>query len=164
MEMKKRVGLPGSRIYYYINQLIDNRIIEETGTEKITEHMSRRKFKISDWFLKVLQELDSEFHSENGNNRKSFHLFQIYFAIMVLKRQARLVEKIPGQEYGSYIKSLDLPFQQFFFLDDESLPVLKENHGEMKSVIHSYNQKYSSMVELMGKSSHIAIYGIYSVK
>ncbi|MHA1228390.1 MAG: winged helix-turn-helix domain-containing protein [Candidatus Hodarchaeales archaeon] len=57
LEIKKKLNLSGSGIYYYLNQLIDANIIEETKIEKITSHLSRRRFKLTNWFIEVISDL-----------------------------------------------------------------------------------------------------------
>ncbi|MFW9997420.1 MAG: hypothetical protein ACFFD4_35580, partial [Candidatus Odinarchaeota archaeon] len=153
--------LASGRIYYYINQLVDDRIIEESETEKLTNHMSRRKFKITNWFIEVFAELDKAFHDKERENLKAFHLFQIHFAITILTQQARLLEKIPENEFSEYINKLDLPYQQFFFADRETLPLIKNKHQETSDQIYQKHRKYKTMVELIKNSTHITIFGTY---
>ncbi|MHA1974754.1 MAG: winged helix-turn-helix transcriptional regulator, partial [Candidatus Hodarchaeales archaeon] len=87
LEIKKKLNLPGSGIYYYLNQLIENKIIEEAGVENLTSHLSRRRFKITEWFKKVISDLK---YDKKRGHRKAAHLFQLQFAIMTLERQLRV--------------------------------------------------------------------------
>ncbi|MHA2327808.1 MAG: winged helix-turn-helix domain-containing protein [Candidatus Hodarchaeales archaeon] len=162
LEIKKKLNIPGSRIYYYLNQLVDNRVIEESDTEEVTKHLSRRKFKISEWFIDVFEELDKEFHK--GEYRKAFHLFQIHFAIMVLNQQARLLEKMPESNFAEFMETLNLPYQQFFFATKDTLPIINSNHQEIHTQLHQKSKKYDTMIELIKNSSHVALFGAYALE
>lgn len=162
IEIKRKLNLPGSRIYYYLNQLADNQVIIESDTEKLSEHMSRRKFKISEWFIDIFEELDKEFHK--GEFQKAFHLFQIHFAIMILNQQVRLLKKIPEAKFAEFMKTLNLPYQQFFFATKDTLPIINSSHQEIATQIHQKSKKYATMIDLIKNSSHIAIFGTYRLE
>jgi len=78
-----------------------------------------------------------------------------------LKQQARVLEKIPEKEFDDYMNSLGLPHQQFFFVDKETLPVIRDNHQATHDQIHGKQKKHESMIELIRKSTHIALFGAY---
>ena len=159
IEIKSKINLPGSRIYYYLNQLADQQIIEEADTEKLSRHMSRRKFRISEWFIKIFEELDREFHE--GEYRRASHLFQIHYAIMVLNQQARLLEKISEVKFKELMKTLNLPHQQLFFVTKDTLPIINKSHQEVMTQIYQKSMGLTGMVDLIKDSSHVAIFGAY---
>ncbi|MFX1517766.1 MAG: hypothetical protein ACFFC6_15795, partial [Promethearchaeota archaeon] len=159
IEIKSKINLPGSRIYYYLNQLADQQIIEEADTEKLSRHMSRRKFRISEWFIKIFEELDREFHE--GEYRRASHLFQIHFAIMVLNQQARLLEKMSEVKFKELMKTSNLPYQQLFFVTKDTLPIINKSHQEVMTQIYQKSMSFTSMVDLIKDSSHVAIFGAF---
>ena len=161
IEIKRKINLPGSRIYYYLNQLADQQVIEEADTEKLSRHMSRRKFKISEWFINIFEELDKEFHK--GEYRRAFHLFQIHFAIMILNQQARLLEKMSEANYIETMKTSNLPYQQLFFVTKDTLPIISNSHQEITTQIHQKSEHHASMIDLIKDSSHLAIFGAYTL-
>ncbi|MHA2347891.1 MAG: hypothetical protein ACXACP_14310, partial [Candidatus Hodarchaeales archaeon] len=162
IELKKKLNIPGSRIYYYLNQLVDNRVVEESDTEEVTKHMSRRKFKVSEWFIDVFEELDKEFHK--GEYQKAFHFFQINFAIMTLNQRARILENIPESQFAEHVKTLNLPYQQIFFAPKDTLPIINSKHQEFMTQLQQKTKKYETMIDIIKNSSHIALFGAYSVE
>lgn len=160
-EIKKKLSMPGSRIYYYLNQLTDNKIIEEFETEKLTDHLSRRKFRITKWFNDVFIQLDEEFHKQ-GNLKISF-LFQLQIMIAILTQQLRSLEKIPENEFDDYISSLNIPYQQFFFIDKESLPTVNSKHKEIQDLLFKSHEKHETMIDIIRNSTHLAIFGAFSM-
>lgn len=161
IEIKSKLNLPGSRIYYYLNQLADQQVIEESDTEKLSRHMSRRKFKLNEWFIEIFEELDKEFHK--GEYRKAFYLFQIHFAIMILNQQARLLEKIPEATFTETMETLNLPYQQFFFVTKDTLPIINSSHQEVMNQIHEKSKNHAKMIDLIKDASHVAIFGAYTL-
>lgn len=160
-DIKKKLTMPGSRIYYYLNQLTENNIIEEFETEKITDHLSRRKFRITEWFNQIFIQLDKEFHKKG--NLKLFFIFQLQIMIALLTQQLRSLEKIPENEFENYITSLKIPFQQIFFIDKESLPEVNSKHKEISELLFKSHEKNTTMVDIIRNSTHSAIFGAYSM-
>ena len=160
-EIKKKLNMPGSRIYYYLNQLTENKIIEDFETEKITNYLSRRKFRITEWFSQIFIQLDEEFHKKG--NLKMFFLFQLQIIIAILTQQQRSLENIPENEFDDYITSLNIPYQQFFFIDRDSLSTVNSKHKEVKDLLFKSHEKHSTMIDIIKNSSHSAIFGAYSL-
>ncbi|MFX1506573.1 MAG: winged helix-turn-helix transcriptional regulator [Promethearchaeota archaeon] len=160
-EIKRKLSMPGSRIYYYLNQLTDNRIIEEFETEKITEHLSRRKFRITKWFNDIFIQLDEEFHKQDSS--KMFFLFQLQIMIAILTQHLRSLEKIPEHQFNDYINNLNIPYQQIFFIDKESLSKVNSKHKEVKDSLFQSHEKYKTMIDIIRNSSHFAIFGAFSL-
>ncbi|MFX0113168.1 MAG: hypothetical protein ACFFB3_01335 [Candidatus Hodarchaeota archaeon] len=157
IQIKKKLGLEGSKIYYYINQLLDKQVIEETETERVTEHLSRRKFTVSKWFKDSFM----DFRHETGRHHKAVHLAQLHFAVAVLNQQIRTLERIPENEFDHYIDSQALPHRQIYFLDEEGLPFAKKGIAETTTQIRSAQQKYDDELQLLEKAAHVAILGVY---
>ncbi len=160
-EIKRKLSMPGSRIYYYLNQLTDNKIIEEFETEKLTDHLSRRKFRITNWFNDIFIQLDKEFHKQG--RLKMFFLFQLQIMIAILTQQLRLLEKIPENEFDDYISSLNIPYQQFFFINKESLSTVNSKHKEIKDLLFKSHERHETMVDIIRNSTHLAIFGAFSM-
>ena len=161
-EIKRKLSMPGSRIYYYLNQLTDNNIIEEFETEKLTDHLSRRKFRVTKWFNDIFIQLDEEFHKQSS--LKISFLFQLQIMIAVLTQQLRSLEKIPENEFNDYISRVNIPYQQFFFIDKESLPVVNSRHNEIKNLLFKSHEKHKTMVDIIRNSTHLAIFGAFSME
>jgi hypothetical protein len=160
-DIKRKLSMPGSRIYYYLNQLTDNRIIEEFETEQITDHLSRRKFRITKWFNDIFIQLDAEFHKQSSS--KMFFLFQLQMMIAVLTQHLRSLEKIPENQFNDYINTLNIPYQQIFFIDKESLSTVNSKHKEVKDSLFQTHEKYNTMVDIIRNSTHFAIFGAFSM-
>ena len=160
-EIKRKLSMPGSRIYYYLNQLTDNNIIEEFETEKITNHLSRRKFRITKWFIDIFAQLDEEFHKQSSS--KMFFLFQLQMMIAVLTQHLRSLEKVPEHQFNDHINTLNIPFQQIFFIDKESLSIVNSKHKEIKDSLFQAHEKNKTMVDIIRNSSHFAIFGAFSM-
>ncbi|MFX1250864.1 MAG: winged helix-turn-helix transcriptional regulator [Promethearchaeota archaeon] len=160
-ELKKRLNIPGSRIYYFLNQLVDNGIIEESGTEQLTKTLSRRKFRISNWFERGINSL--RYDEEEGHS-KVVHLFQLHFAIAILNQQVRTLEKIPDSEFDTYFRKLDLPDLEFYFLDENTLSILKSKHKEVSTQMSSMQENGRKTIDFLKKSSYISLFGIYLIE
>ncbi len=160
-EIKRKLSMPGSRIYYYLNQLTENKIIEEFETEKLTDHLSRRKFRVSKWFNEIFIQLDEEFHKQG--RLKMFFLFQLQIMIAILTQQLRSLEKIPENEFDDHISSLNIPYQQFFFIDEDSLSAVNSKHKEIKDLLFKSHERHETMVDIIRNSTHLAIFGAFSM-
>ena len=160
-DIKRKLSMPGSRIYYYLNQLTENNIIEDFETEKITDYLSRRKFRITEWFSQIFIQLDKDFHKKG--NLKMFFIFQLQMNIAILTQQLRSLENIPENEFDEYITSLNIPYQQSFFIDKESLSTVNSKHKEVKDLLFKSHEKHSTMIDIIRNSTHSAIFGAYSL-
>ena len=160
-DIKKKLSMPGSRIYYYLNQLTENNIIEDFETEQITEYLSRRKFRITEWFYQVFIQLDEEFHKKGS--LKMYFIFQLQMNIAILTQQLRSLEKIPERDFNEYITSLNLPDQQFFFIDKASLSTVNSKHKEVKDLLFKSHEEQATMIDIIKNSTHSAIFGVYSL-
>ena len=162
-EIKKRLNITGSRIYYYLNQLVDKKVIEESDTEKITKTMSRSKFRITNWFSDVFKAVDKEFHNNPDANSKFFHLFQLHFARMMLEQQVRVLEQVPEKSFTDLMKSQNLPFQQIFFVNDDTSAYINEKHNEISTTLFREYKKYGDMIEIIKNTNRVAIFGTYDI-
>ncbi|MHA2233266.1 MAG: MarR family transcriptional regulator, partial [Candidatus Hodarchaeales archaeon] len=161
--LKKRLGLKGSRIFYFLNKLKEDQFIEEKEgkAEKRYEHLATRAFNISQWFENELKELQIqrqfEYHPERGH-RKAFHKLQLNLAIALLERELRNLEGIPDEKFDEHQKA-ELTHQIVFFADATILPSLKEKY----SAIQEESPLHSQIIESIKDASHYALFGIYSM-
>ena len=80
---------------------------------------------------------------------------------MTLNQQKRALEKIPQENFSEYVKTLNLPYQQFFFADKDDLALITSKHQEILTHLHQKSQKYKTMIELIRNSSHIVLFGTH---
>lgn len=161
LEIKKRLGIKGSRIYYYLNPLREAGLIEETETEEITSHLSRSKFKASNKFSQAINVMR---HDPKFGHRKAFHTFQLNFAISLLQQQLRTLEKIPEEQFDAHVDEQALPHRQFFFVNDETLNLIKEKHEALSKVMAEAQSKQGGLIQMMTQSDYVALFGIYELE
>ncbi|MCE7736951.1 MAG: hypothetical protein GPJ54_18850, partial [Candidatus Heimdallarchaeota archaeon] len=161
LDIKKKLGVKGSRIYYYLNPLRDSGIIEESETEEITSHLSRSKFKVTNKFNEALSVMR---HDPNIGHRKIFHTFQLNFAISLLQQQLRTLEKLSEEEFNKRVEELDLPHRQFFFVDQETIPLIKKQHNALEETMSNNQLRHGGLVPMMIKSTHVALFGVYKLE
>ncbi|MHA1992279.1 MAG: hypothetical protein ACW98A_15005, partial [Candidatus Hodarchaeales archaeon] len=78
--------------------------------------------------------------------------------------RARILEKIPESEFSEHVKALNLPYQQIFFVPKEALPIINSKHQEFMTQLQQKTKKYETMIDLTKNSSHIALFGAYTVE
>ena len=62
------------------------------------------------------------------------------------------------------MKTLNLPYQQFFFVTKDTLPIINSSHQEITTQIHQKSKNHATMIDLIKNSSHIAIFGTYTLE
>ena len=82
---------------------------------------------------------------------------------MVLNQQARVLEKMPETKFKEKMKTSNLPYQQLFFVTKDTLPIINKSHQEVMTQIHQKSMNHASMVDLIKDSSHVAIFGAYTL-
>ena len=162
LEVKKKMNIPGSGIYYHINQLIDTKIVEPTEIEEVSTHLSRRRFQVAQWVVDVLEGFHSQFHQdEEKRNQKAFLLFQMYFMMTILNQQARILESIPDSELDEYVKTIGLPEELFFCVDREDIPIILSKNEEIFKEVEKRRKQPHSVLDIIRDSSHVTFFGAY---
>ena len=162
LEVKKKMNIPGSGIYYHLNQLIDAKIVEPTEIEEVSTHLSRRKFQVAQWVVNTLEGFHTQYHqNEEKKNQKAFLLFQIYFMMTVLYQQARILENIPDSRVDQYVKSIGLPEELFFCVDQEDVPIVLSKNQEIFKEVEKKRKTPHSVLDIIRDSSHVTFFGAY---
>jgi hypothetical protein len=162
-DIKKKINLPGSRIYHFINKLIEKNFIEETETEQLTSHLTRRKFDLSEWLLNGLKSMNRE-EIKKGGHIKSYHLFELHFAISIINGYIRKIEKIPEKKFDEYMNKLNLTHSNLFQMESDSIDFIKEKHNEVKSFIRKKEENYEDFADMLKKVSHTTLFGIFPLE
>ncbi|MHA2098540.1 MAG: winged helix-turn-helix domain-containing protein [Candidatus Kariarchaeaceae archaeon] len=158
LELKKKLGIKGSRIYYYLNPLREMGIVKESETEEVTSHLSRSKFKVSSKFNKALSLMR---HDQRVGHRKVFHTFQLNFAISLLQKELRLLENLEEEEFNDHIDQLDLPHRQFFFVNKDTLGDVKKQHAKIQQILNDDQEIQGGLIKTMERSEYVSLFGIY---
>ena len=92
-DLKKRLMIKGSKIYFHLKKMEEHNIIEGSGTEEIEYHnqqLSRRKYRISSFLIKNLNRHFADFSEiKRSNLFKIMNLFQLYLGIAFLQQKVR---------------------------------------------------------------------------
>jgi DNA-binding HxlR family transcriptional regulator len=162
-QLKKQLGLKGSRIFYFLNKLKEDQFIEEKEgkPEKRYEHLATRVFSLSPLFEEELKELQEKrqfgYHTGRGH-RKVFHKLQLNFAIALLERELRSLEVLPDKEFNERQKA-ELTHQIVFFVEENLVSDLKEKYD----AIQKKSTLETKFTETIKNSSHYALFGIFTM-
>ena len=160
-QLKKQLGLKGSRIFYFLNKLKKDQFIEEKEgkPEKRYKHLATRVFSLSPLFEEELKELQEKrqfgYHIGRGH-RKGFHKLQLNFAIALLERELRSLEAIPDKKFNERQKA-ELTHQIVFFVEENLVSDLKKKYDAIKE----NSTVETKFTETIKKSSHYALFGIF---
>jgi predicted transcriptional regulator len=160
-DLKHRMNLKGSKIYFHINKLIENDILEFTGTEKFeykNQNLSRKKIKVKNWILKEL--------IINNNLRLSDELLkivyglQLHLSIAVLDQQIRKIDKMSGKQFAESFQKGEIPLSVFSFVDQE---IVTQISSKITELVEICNIKYDgkSLIEVMKACNFGVITGIF---
>lgn len=105
-ELKQKTDLSGSRIFYFINLLVEAEIIGWSKTEKISTTLSRRKFEIHESFKSVLDNIGNP--SLIGS-QKEYYIMQLSMLMAVVANQLNDLVDIPDEEFASYLEQVGIP-------------------------------------------------------
>ncbi|MFW9994662.1 MAG: winged helix-turn-helix domain-containing protein [Candidatus Odinarchaeota archaeon] len=175
-DLKKRLHLSGTKVYYYLNQLRENDppVIEELESERVSKHLFRRTFKLDP---RIKSDFESGFFSgQSGDRTANFSLFLLYTAIGMLYQQVREVQwrkkqfqerktetrqdasdVAPGNDFQQNIFGLPVSIS---FLDQETAEKLKKRVEEVIQECGIRDQA-KDPVDAMLATSHGVIAGIY---
>ncbi|MCE7733519.1 MAG: hypothetical protein GPJ54_01490 [Candidatus Heimdallarchaeota archaeon] len=130
-ELKKSLLIPGTKIYYYLNQLSNHKppLIYESETEKVTEHLIRRKFRVTDEFMTIFNEWIIP-----KKNTQGFKLFTIYTSIALQYQRLREVKSTPITEDGE-----PDPYSLLMFVDDD---IAEELRVGILSIFQKCSNRY----------------------
>jgi hypothetical protein len=161
-ELKHRMKLKGSKIYFHINKLVENNILEYTGVEEVeykSQSLSRKKIKLKDW---IFNELVMSNQAELPDDLiKTVYLLQLSLSIAVLNQQIRDLEQVSGETFVESIKNGEIPLSVFSFVDRE---IVDQISNKITELVNTCNQKYigKPMIEVMKECSYGVISGLFS--
>ncbi|OLS28204.1 MAG: hypothetical protein HeimC2_08590 [Candidatus Heimdallarchaeota archaeon LC_2] len=126
-ELKQKIDLSGSRIFYFINLLVEAEIIGWNKTEKISTTLSRRKFEIHESFKTVLDNIGNPSLIES---QKEYYIMQLSMLMAVVANQLNDLVDIPDEEFASYLKQAGIPSVLTYpFAKDIISSTLLKNHS-----------------------------------
>ncbi len=129
--IKQEMHLSGTKIFYHLKQLMQNDppIVIESGQQKVTEHLIRRQFRISEEAKQIVRE---HFHQET----KYFRLYSLYLSVAIQQQQIRRVKHM--------MKNGELPsdHSMMMFVDDEIAEELKQG---IEAIFKKCSAKYEAM-------------------
>ncbi len=151
-ELKKTLLIPGTKIYYYLNQLSSSNppLIYESDREQVTEHLTKRKFRTTEQMEDMLR---THFHP--SKNPEGFQLYHLYTSIALQYQRLREV-KAEVQTNG-----LDRdPTSLLMFVDDEIAEELREG---ILGIFNKCSNKYRDfeMLDAIRQLNFTAFAGIY---
>lgn len=167
IKLNKKLYISGTNLFYHLNLLANNNppLIIESATEKITNHITRRRFKIHPEFIKIAK----EFYENLDLNKNTFNLISLYVSNAILHQQIREVKKLGNDEKGSDPKILQKSEFQLsiidnpvflMFLDEEYAKELR--HG-IQEVMNKCSIRYQNLTltEALRQCTYASIAGIY---
>ncbi|MHA1989664.1 MAG: hypothetical protein ACW981_00785 [Candidatus Hodarchaeales archaeon] len=161
-DLKHRMKLKGSKIYFHINKLIEKDILEYTGTEEFeykNQNLSRKKIKLKDW---ILNELVISSKTELSDELiKTIYTLQLYLSIAVLDQQIRNLEHTSGRAFTESLNNSKIPLSVFSFVDRD---IVTQISGQISKLVEICNSKYvgKPLIEVMKECSYGVISGIFS--
>ncbi len=130
-QLKKRLIISGTKIFYYINQLVEHNppIIYEAGAENVSEHLVRRKFNITPEIEEIMR-----LHLNPKQNPHGFKLYVQYLSLALQYHKIRVTK--------SHIEKNridDLPEDMVMFVDED---IAKELRAKIQAVFAKCVNKY----------------------
>ncbi|RMG37363.1 MAG: hypothetical protein D6732_06830 [Methanobacteriota archaeon] len=150
-EIKQEMHISGTKIFYHLKQMMesDPPLIIESGQQKVTKHLFKRKFRIS----KITQELVKK-HFRPG--AKYYHLYGLYLATAIQHQQIRRVKYL--MEKGEEPQGSSL----MMFIDDE---IAEELRNGLEHIFRKCSEKYKEMdrFDALRICRNAAFAGIYQL-
>jgi predicted transcriptional regulator len=161
-DLKHRMKLKGSKIYFHINKLVEKDILEYTGVEEFeykNQNLSRKKIKLKDW---ILNELVINNKTELSDELiKIIYTLQLNLSIAVLEQQIRNLKQMTGKTFTDSLNNSDISLSVFSFVDQE---IVAQISSKITELVETCNSKYigKPLIEVMKECSYGVISGIFS--
>ncbi|MHA2090295.1 MAG: hypothetical protein ACW98K_05500 [Candidatus Kariarchaeaceae archaeon] len=156
LEIKKKLGIKGSRIYYYLNQLKERKLVKETVKEEVTSHLKRSKYQITSTFVQFLKMIrhDSEYEY-------LWYRFQLIITRSILDTKIRILEKTTEEEYQQIIPSEELAGNSLIFITESEIEKVLEWRSQLTG---SFKRDDGTHIDdWIGDKTHIAVLGIFAM-
>ena len=157
-DLKKRLMIKGSKIYFHLKKMEEYDIIEGSGTEEIKYHnqqLSRRKYRISSSLINILNQLGFEDFSDIKQSKlfRIMNLFQLYLGIALLQQKVR-------ESNGKNFIPSDASLAIMAFVDKEIAETIKQGVLDPLSACFA---KYRNMklTEVMQACTYGVVAGIF---
>lgn len=131
IELKTKVDLSGSRIFYFLNLLVDAEIICWNKMEKISATLSRRKFEIHESFKTVLDNIGDP---NLIGSKKGYYIMQLSMLMAVAAHQLNDLVDIPEEDFEGFLKQAGIPSVLAYPLTKEMISTTVLNNVESKIV------------------------------
>jgi DNA-binding PadR family transcriptional regulator len=156
LEIKKKLGIKGSRIYYYLNQLKERKLVKETVKEEVTSHLKRSKYQITSNFIEFLKMI----RHDPKHNSLYYH-FQLIITRSILDTQIRILEKTPKEEYKHIVPKEELAGNALFFITETEIEQILKWRSQLTELIKRDDGSHFN--DWIGDTTHIAVLGIYAM-
>ncbi|MCH8906095.1 MAG: hypothetical protein IH840_03315 [Candidatus Heimdallarchaeota archaeon] len=166
-ELNKKLYISGTKLFYHLNHLSKNDppLIIESGTEKVTNHISRRKFTIHPEMGRIGQ----DFYKNLKQFKKTSNLISLYISNAILHQQIREVEKFATEEaVGDESIPQRSKFQQSILDNPVFLMLLDEEYAQemrrgIREVMNKCSMRYQNMslTEALRQCTFVSVAGIY---
>ena len=184
-ELKDEINIPGTKIYYYIDDLegyernppkdSDNRKIKTkievvvSSEEKTYNHLTQKKYKISSWLQQVLEKsIYLNLFDNEEENLKWNYLFGLNISIALMTQHKREIELTDSQEFKPNSKLQEtIQYNNLMFVNKEEFDQIKPNFKQMYEEVCKFqnNNSSSPMSNLLSAiylSSHAFVLGAMS--
>jgi len=156
--LKKRLMLKGSKIYFHLKKMEEYDIIEGSGTEEVEYHnqqLSRRKYEVSKSIFKILNQLAfNDFINLNQSKiYQIMYLLQLYLGVAFLQQKVR-------EARGKNLSPSNPSMTIMAFVDKEIADIITQGIvGPINTCVAKYKNK--NLAEVIKECTFGVVAGVF---
>jgi DNA-binding MarR family transcriptional regulator len=152
-QLQKKLGMKGTTIYYHLQQLEENKLID-IHTKQVRNFI-QKQYNISDEFMEEKESDSLKIMAKKYP--KEVALFELYLMSSLINKQIQRLTRDQNEDLD--ISNQD-SFGELLLIDEEIVNDIREKYDEIKKLIGAQSRN-KSFQTLSMKASHGVIFGCY---
>ncbi|MFX0065578.1 MAG: hypothetical protein ACFFC7_25685 [Candidatus Hermodarchaeota archaeon] len=152
-EIKQKIYLKGTSIYYYLKQLEEKKFINIKKEQ--VRNLVQKKYYLPEHFF-IDQEVG--FYPEMQEESKKSQLLGLYFKSLLLEHQINRIN-LEIKDQSQEIPKVNM-FGRIFLVDESIIPLISKKFEEIQKIVEEQIH-HRSLKDLLKNSTHGLIIGYY---
>ena len=146
-ELIEKLYLKGTRIYFHLNKLEEEKIIVSTKHIIHRTNVFESTYQVNKEFYKGSFEDILDEGNKSLDKLKDRILFQLYLGNFLVNNQIRKIQSMTTTEFKECYPQKTTVFPQVFYVSDEDFPQFKTKFDELERLIDKSKKEVKNLVQ-----------------
>ncbi len=135
-ELKKRLVLEGTSIYYHLNYLEENKLILSETHMIPNSNLSQKTYRINKELYSLNEKTKRKEIADSFDRAKDILLLKTHMIISHFQQQVRILSKTTNEEIKKLIEKDSIFINDIIYVQDKDLLEIVDKVNEVKSIMN----------------------------